>query len=359
MKKVLMSTAAVLALAIAAPAMAQEESGLKLDLGGHFKGYGVYVDQDENTGEEARSVDIVRDTEIHFTGETTLDNGLTVGAHIEADADQGDGFNIDESYAYFSGAWGRVNFGAEDGATFLMQVAAPSADSNYDGIRQEVSGFNYDVLAAGQTTALNGEMDYDQDVAGKSDKITYLSPVFSGFQVGVSYTPEINDTSRSLGVTDDAAADREAWEAAGRYEGHMSGVDVVVGAGYTFAPVKTETTTRKDREAYNAGIDLGMGAFGLGAVYMNDDEGTANDEVETVVVGADYTTGPFTLGVSYMNQDDTTGTDVDTDRYTGGVTYAYGPGMSFRGSVSYIDHEIDGLDDVSGTAVMLGTQINF
>jgi hypothetical protein len=73
-----------------------------------------------------------------------------------------------------------------------------------------------------------------------------------------------------------------------------------------------------------------------------------------------YTTGPFKLGASYLNNDieDT----LETDRYTGGVTYTYGPGMSFRGSVSYIDHEVDGSlggGDADATSVLLGTQINF
>jgi hypothetical protein len=34
--------------------------------------------------DDVHSVDLLRDTEVHFGGETTLDNGLTVGAHIEA-----------------------------------------------------------------------------------------------------------------------------------------------------------------------------------------------------------------------------------------------------------------------------------
>ena len=44
MKKVLLSTAAIAGLAmVATPAAAQ----VSLELGGHFKGYGEYVDQDE------------------------------------------------------------------------------------------------------------------------------------------------------------------------------------------------------------------------------------------------------------------------------------------------------------------------
>src|ERR1035438_755598 len=129
MKKLLMCSAAIaLGLAVAAPAKAD---GIKLDLAGHFKGYVTWLTQD-NTGAAAgtqeRHFDILRETEIHFTGETTLDNGLTVGVHHEAAIDNQyaggvDPFVTEESYAYFSGAWGRVNFGKEDGANYLLQVS--------------------------------------------------------------------------------------------------------------------------------------------------------------------------------------------------------------------------------------------
>ena len=40
----------------------------------------------------------------------------------------------EESYLYFSGNWGRLNLGRENGAAYLLQVAAPSADPNIDGM---------------------------------------------------------------------------------------------------------------------------------------------------------------------------------------------------------------------------------
>ena len=100
MKKLLMCSAAIaLGLAVAAPAKAD---GIKLDLAGHFKGYVTWLSQDTNDEPvggnpkaNERHFDILRETEIHFTGETTLDNGLTVGVHHEADIDSQnrDGFN--------------------------------------------------------------------------------------------------------------------------------------------------------------------------------------------------------------------------------------------------------------------------
>ena len=115
-----------------------------------------------------------------------------------------------ESYAYFSGAWGRVNFGKEDGAAYLLQVAAPSADASIDGLRQLVNPVNYALTNAGRNTggALpqfthdgvrlstwldTFGLDYSNDVTGDYNKLTYLTPVFSGFQFGVSYTPDVNN----------------------------------------------------------------------------------------------------------------------------------------------------------------------
>ncbi len=398
MKKLLLSSAAVCGLAMAAtPAFAQVE----LDVGGYFKGYGAYVDQDESadinagvagvqTG-EVNDFDMIRDTEIHFTGETTLDNGLTVGAHFEFDADGGDGMATDESYAYFTGNWGRVNIGDEDGATYLLQVAAPSADENIDGIRQFVQPVNYGrevnaatltALGLGTTPAIS--FDYDHDITGKSSKITYMTPIFNGFQAGASFTPDTDgfaDDLEGIGFDDVDDTFGRTYEASARYEGQFDMLGFILGAGYSHAELENSvvpfaaSNPTDDRNAWNVGLDLNIGAFGIGAAYMEDDMGelaqvaavspATNDEEETFVLGVDYTTGPFKLGASYFNQENTAGAaGLESDRYSGGVTYTYGPGMTFRGSVGYIEHEAEtaifGADDeTEATYVLLGTQINF
>ena len=381
MKKLLLTTAACGLAFAATPASAQVE----LELGGYFKGYGAYVDQDENVG-EVNDFDIIRDTEIHFGGETTLDNGLTVGAHIEADADQADAFNVDESYVYFSGNWGRVNFGGEDGAAYLLQVAAPSADSNIDGIRQYVNPVNY--VATGGTLidatfdvgGTRGGIDYDQNLTGYDDKLTYLSPIMNGFQLGASYTPEhAEGNSEDAANTDDVDGDLgEVYELAVRYEGQFNNVGVIAGAGYTHAELEDNTTNPggndDDREAWNVGLDLDIGPFGVGAAYLEDNYAensttSSDDEEEIWVVGVDYTTGPFKLGASYLDIENVGdvagfgGDGIDAQRYAGGVVYTYGPGMTFRGSIQHT--EFEGVtvgaaeSDVEATSVTVGTQINF
>lgn len=433
MKKLLVGSAAIaLGLAVAAPANAQVELGL----GGHFKGYVSWVDQDEPRGVNVRDFDILRETEVHFTGETTLDNGLTVGAHIEAKADSNDGFEVDESYAYFSGAWGRVNFGAEDGAAYLLQVAAPSADSNVDGIRQYISPINYGAMigaatdhyvrraaspAFNQYLIANGinlgaleahlfnalishtNVDYANDglrFDGRAtDKITYLTPVFSGFQFGASYTPDEGNANNFANRLDNEVDEfGDTFEVAARYEGAFSSVGFSLGAGYLHSSLEKKGNTAAevafansfnqanaisiasgftpamnaqlgqfsdDFQQWNVGLDLDIAAFGIGAAYVADNGATGGStNNDTWVVGIDYTTGPFKLGASYLNkeQDLSNTVKLDTDRYSAGVVYTYGPGMTFRGSVGFIDHDLSiaGMSNsMDATYALVGTQINF
>jgi len=386
MKKLLIGTAAVaMGLAFAAPAKAE---GIKLDLGGHFKGYGAWADQD---GAGTRDIDILRETEVHFMGETTLDNGLTVGASLEADIDDpnGDSWENEESYVYFSGNWGRFNFGKEDGAAYLLQVAAPSADNNVDGLRQYVQASNFSALLGTPIAGVAGvsssyyTLDYDQNVSGYDNKITYITPVFEGFQAGFSYTPDLGSAGSNgpngVGLDNIANEFYNGFDAAVRYEGQFQEVGVAVGAGYSRAELDDTDPTlpvyfSDNREAWNGGIDLDWGAFGLGAVYKQDSygqpigtTGNGSDDEQAYVIGADYTVGPFKIGASYFTAENVFGFGgVDADRYTGGVVYTYGPGMTFRGSVQYT--EFDNLaaafatpaaNDAEATSVLIGTQINF
>ncbi len=365
MKKLLLASVAVSGLAFAAaPAHAE----IDLELGGFFKGYGAFVSQDETTGAETADFDILRSTELHIGGETTLDNGLTVGAHVELRADGEDSPTTpDESYVYFSGDWGRVNVGVEDGVGYLLQVAAPAADSNIDGLRQYIQPFA-DTGNMGDLSAVR--LDYDMvGTAGKNDKISYLSPIMSGFQIGLSYTPDSENAAADReGVnleTNTADLINETYELAVRYEGQFENVGVIAGAGYSYGSEEGSSAATDDHQLWNIGLDLDIGPFGIGAVYMEDNNGengtgAGAGDTDTFVIGVDYTTGPFKLGATYYNSDDDATSGIEYDRYTGGVSYEYGPGMTFRGSIQYLEVDnVTGTSDADGTALLLGTNIVF
>lgn len=396
MKKLLLASTALLGLVAAATPAAAE---INMDLGGHFRGYGVYNDNDEvGAADSLRSFDFRRDTEIHFTGEATSDNGLTVGAHYEGFV--GGDISTDEAYAYFSGNWGRVNFGSEDGAAYLLQVAAPSADSNVDGLRVGVQNINATGLDTGTvladpsgytgvftdafSTNVAGAgsllLDYDHADFQDTERLTYLSPKYMGFQGGISYAPEggqkvIGNGLAQAAQDDDVNQAENLWEAGLRWDGEFEGFGISTGAGYSHASAENDLAAATavgdvadDLETWNAGLNVAFQGFSVGGAYLSSetalDDGTAAGadlESDTWVIGAAWDNGPYHVGVSYLDQDIDFGADsIEADKTTIGAGYTYGPGMSFRGAVAFgsVDETVTPTDE-DFTQVTVGTDIQF
>lgn len=365
MKKILLAGSALVGVAmLAAPAQAE----LKLGLGGHFSGYAVYVDEDEAATSNLDSFAFRRNTEIHFTGETTLDNGLTVGVHVEQEIESNSLNN--ESYVYFSGGWGRVNFGNEDGAAYLLQVAAPSADSNVDGLRSTIQGFTFGnndpALLGGTFTAA---LDYDHahfgngpGANGTTDRLTYLTPKFNGFQAGVSYAPRV-ELAGGIQQMFPAVAFEDAWEIAARWDGQFEGVGISIGAGYSTSDDATGVAGAAEPEGWNIGFNLAWNQFSFGAVWLDEEDVVAATvDSTTWVVGAAWDNGPWHVGASYLaREDETAGVDVDSYKATLGGGYTFGPGMTFRGALAFGEAANLGVAGGEGdfTQVTIGTDIRF
>jgi len=152
------------------------------------------------------------------------------------------GFVADESYIYGSGGWGRVNFGEEDGAAYLLQVAAPSADSNVDGMRVYVQAID---SSSGNWNNTGNNLqavvfDYQQADFRQTDRLTYLTPKFNGFQAGVSWAPYpgasvIGGSVSNPQFTNVPNYFKNPWEAAARWDGEFQGVAIALGGGYSDA----------------------------------------------------------------------------------------------------------------------------
>jgi outer membrane protein OmpU len=437
MKKLLLASTALLGFVAAATPAAAE---INLDLGGHFRGYGVYNDND---GANLQDFDFRRDTEVHFTGEATSDNGLTVGAHYEGFV--GGDIATDEAYAYFSGNWGRVNFGSEDGAAYLLQVAAPSADSNVDGLRVAVQNVNangaglisaqsYQGIAGLANSLTNSPafggsytgtftdrfsssvggvgsrlLDYDHADFQDTERLTYLTPKYMGFQAGISYAPEAGQKVIGNGLAaadsdNDAGEYDSLWELAARWDGEFQGFGISTGGGYSHGSLENGTpgalviagddngtlinaevtsltnAMTDDLDTWNAGLNVAFQGFSVGGAYLrsetafgatgnfDDDVATADTtvtrdlEADTWVIGAAWDNGPYHVGVSYLDQEIDHGTDnFEADKTTIGAGYTYGPGMSFRGAVAFgsVEETVGADTDEDFTQVTVGTDIQF
>ncbi len=354
------------------PATAQ----IDLTISGYTKNYLGWMSQDDSAAAtEENNFDMLRRSNLKFTAEGTADNGLVYGFYTELFVDGGDDANtIDESYLYLKSNMGKIIAGSENGAAYLLQVGAPGADpATLDGKKQHIQPVNYAITTtpAIGTTLFGGGVDYDNDITGKSEKITYFSPNWNGLQFGLSYTFEVGDPQSASGLvgftTDDQEDDLgEAYEAAVRWEVPVNNMKLKLGAGYAHIEREAETTVPAvfdDSTEWNVAVDADIGAFGIGVVYTEQDNGQeVLDKDETIVVGVDYTTGPYTFGASWFNNDTNllgVASEVETNRYMAGVTYKVADGLNFHASAMQIEHEVENAADVEATAVLTGFVLSF
>src|SRR5260221_3230009 len=199
MKKILMGSTALLGAGlIAAPAQAAD--GIKLSLGGFFRTAVLYNIDDHgknDLGNRRYNDGVFSDAEIYFLGKTTLDNGLTVGARVELEAEQHND-QIDAAFVYFQGGFGEVRIGSQNGAMAAQCITPVGSTANFGAISPSSIGNNamVDTNAASATVC---ESVASEGSGSKRQKIVYITPSFGGFQLALSWSP--NGAHESAGVT--------------------------------------------------------------------------------------------------------------------------------------------------------------
>jgi predicted porin len=357
---------------------------IKLGLGGYFQFYGVFGQQSDDPGQPGEfrhNFDFKREAEVFFTGQTKLDNGLIVGVDVQLEAESCTD-QIDESYIWFQGNWGRLILGSENSAAYLLAVGAPTVDANFDG--QDPNYRLPTLLGQGDPRSLAGSGNsgidaYVVNVTGDSEKITYLSPRIAGFRAGVSFTPDNSEEGTQGGQIATKGGsfagmpfnnNPGTWSnvvAAGlNYENKFGPIQLLAGIGYEYGFLESGTPPPdlfKDRQSGQAGIDVGIGGFHIGGGYYFDDNGFEDDGTQrSWALGLTYTMGPLTFGGSYFDskRDQPAGIpDVRLRRYLAGARYAVGPGVDLRGSVQYYNYNADSPDTNNAWFGVVGTVLTF
>lgn len=374
MKKLLLATTAsavAIMLAASGPAMAQKKAQkIKLSVGGYMEQWIGYADDDwdDNQNQGHVNFDQKADSEIHFKGSTTLDNGLKFGVKWELEGDDKnldtDG-GFDEAMLYVSGSFGRINLGMEDNASELMQYSAPNVGpigtnkSDASDWVQEPSGFG----------TINGSIQLDLGL-GDNHKITYFTPRVGGFQFGASYTPQ--DDQENDKQTEETDVGHNFWSVGANFVKKFGKVSVAVAGGYMEGEnADSETGRGKEPEGWSVGASVSFSGFTVGGAYIvEDDVGTsitANTEQESFDIGARYKMGKNSFSLSYYNAESngviaTTGDD-EHEILTLGYARNLGPGVDFKGSIAKIDWDGEDntttQDDNDGWAAVAGIRLSF
>src|SRR5690606_33999447 len=105
---------------------------------------------------------------------------------------------------------------------------------------------NADGSVAGSALLGGGVLDYDHADYQNTDRFTYLTPKFSGFQAGFSYAPEsgqnlVGNNVAAMATDNDVDDFEDLWEASARWDGEFEGFGLSVGAGYSQADAEAES----------------------------------------------------------------------------------------------------------------------
>jgi outer membrane protein OmpU len=353
MKKLLLgSTALVVGGLVAAPAMAADP--IKMGVGGYYQFYALAGSMEgtyalNGSSVQFKGLQFIQEGEIHFIGQTKLDNGTSIGVRVELEGwnpsagSAGAVRTIDEAYLFSFGDWGRVEFGAKDDAPYIMYYGAPSALLGFGFVQHNTSFSwtnpiaNANNAAAFRISAQTIDAEY-QDV----NRINYYTPRFAGLQIGVGYAPKIQpqvqpggqwglapgpgtSTNGVCGFSDATTANgcptndnswQDALSIGANYLNKFGAVSVAAYVAYSymsFVPSYNQVQSAANLvnganltswKQFVAGLQFSVAGFTVGGSFTWDNNGLgsnyytgADNDTRSFAAGIMYETGPWQLSV--------------------------------------------------------------
>lgn len=420
-KNLLLSSALVAAgLFVAGDAFAQAKPMGPLTVGGYWNFIYQFTNQDDEAavgalaaapGNNRRTNAFLQEGEIHFKGANTLDNGLQIGFRVELEAHDdnvvGAQDQIDEAWMDLRGSFGRVILGQFDPAVREMARAAPNGHrTNLLAMAGSEWGFTQAPAAtagtvwaglgglAGATTA--GWTTFNGTTGSDAEKIVYFSPVFSGFQLGLSYMPmaaeyRANAPTPNLAVQSATGRQSEVKDLGVTYVNTLGGIGIAAMLGVAHANTEGNTTigaagsttvmNGTTVEAYRGNLILSFAGFDFGGAYrkaeiagsriaaLSTAGSKSSFDVTSWELGLSYTMGPWKGGISYFTVEDESvassalGGSVEASKWLVSGSYLLGPGFTVDAGVAFekLEGTAPGLQSqkFDGTTFFIGSSLQF
>jgi hypothetical protein len=399
MKKILLGTSALCAVAMAGPAFAQSANEpVKLGIGGYWNSaYGYIPAQSGSQSHTQRKDDIDTDAILNIKGSTKLDNGFTVGASVQIratdqapSANNSPGLNlagstpdtIKRSYAYVRGDFGEFRIGDDDDARRQKAMTAPIAGGG------ALFGANTPDMLFSNGPAITNTTMRKLEQEKRISRLAYFTPTIAGFSFAISYAPggEKGGTGNFFAPnttpTNGINAINNAVSVAGAYTGKFGdfSLDAYVGGSTGHRVVATPTanlrTGRDNPSAVAGGAVVGFGPFKFGGAYEYLDSrdtpvsvASGHQTRKTWDIGGEYIIGPFSVSLDWTrailaNREVNAGAINDIFALAG--DYQLGPGIDLGVGVNYTHYQtsVSNSVNVSGTnynglAIMAGIGIGF
>jgi outer membrane protein OmpU len=339
MKKILLTTTALVGF-VASSAMAD---GPTITLGGGVDFQAGFSKQKRDYKIDdvtEASTKFATNSDISVKAEGTTDYGLKYGGviklagdnvHSRTDASDnqlGDQLYVKQAFVFVESNFGRMEAGSQESVTFQTEVGPGTFGRGTGGVTGDwdyyvdsntaiysTAGVNDAKVAANYAT--RAHLAFDSKETRHANKVNYFTPVMSGFQGAVGFTPQTNQMGTAKGFnnihTNPGDVARNLVNVALSYHNKFDQIGVAANAGGAFGKAveprnPTDVQKRNDLRAYNLGLALSYAGFTLGGNYSNsgksltlkteDGEGRRKNNFYTL--GLDYENGPFGAMVAWM-----------------------------------------------------------
>ncbi len=325
-------------------------------------------------------------SELKFNASGKTDAGMKWKAEVQLEADtnvsassalggKGDETVIDETWIRFSGSWGSLTLGNQDGVEVSYLIS--SDDAVKSAGTGGVDGNWTDYM---KTRVVNGRVwDEPDDNEDSSDatKVIYVTPRVGGFGAGVSYTPDLGAHGQFTDTDEDPGIDKgvpdpgdflNAVAVAVDYKKKVGGAKVHVAGAVHFGDVEDEDL--EDLLAWSIGASVGYGNWRVAGNYMDKgDSGEAksntfDDDATAWTAGIGYSQGPVHLGVAWLHSEveiDAPGDD-ESDTLVVGATYMLGGGAKVLIDVFWLNDDSGrdpAGDENEGVGFLVGAEVKF
>lgn len=373
MKKLLITTTALVSMVSFAAFAEGEDKKLDVKLGGvlnlELGGSKQSKDYMENVTPLQKNFGMYGDARVSAKVEGVHDAGFKYGGVVALKVNaiqrnSKDSKTFDNTYAYLDTAFGRVEVGSNYSASRNMRVSGGSLARGTGGATGDYTNFIAGPLSyKGDGYKLSGGLLSDSIVyansSGNGLKTTVYTPRVYGLQFGLSYTPDTLRTGfGNAGASDKAYngfADRtrgvkNLFNAGLNYNDQFGDVGVrgsVVGEygkGQVFTAVQgAEDDTKTTLRGYEVGAAVSYAGFSVGGSY-----GNSSYKFYKQIVKSDENGGyQDSLGHQFALETDSGATKNPT-YFDVAVSYEYGP---FGASVNYLQSKFFGQkSQVTGVA---------